>query len=57
MLRTIDRPTKATFRRCACSVDDLLDPVDVTGEAGHDHWSSGGAEDGVDSRCQRARTP
>ena len=37
MLRTIERPMKATLRPCSCGrVEHLLDPVHVGGEAGHD---------------------
>ncbi len=37
MLRTIERPTKATLRPCACGgVEHLLHAVHVRGEAGHD---------------------
>ena len=37
MLRTIERPTKATLRPCACGgVEHLLDAVHVAGEAGDD---------------------
>ena len=55
MLRTIERPTKATLRPCACGgVEDLLDAVHVAGEAGDDDPARGGAEDRLDGRGEVA---
>ena len=58
MLRTIERPTKATLRPCAWrGVEDLLDAVHVAGEAGHDDPPRGGAEHRLDGgRPGRSRT-
>ena len=55
MLRTIERPTKATLRPwCVRGVEHLLDAVHVAGEAGHDDPPRRGAEDLLDRRRQVA---
>ena len=55
MLRTIDRPTKATLRPWACGgVEHLLDAVHVAGEAGDDDPARRGPEDLLDGRGEVA---
>ena len=55
MLRTIERPTKATLRPCCVrGVEHLLDAVHVAGEAGDDDPPRRGAEHLLDRRRQVA---
>ena len=54
MLRTMLRPTRATLREALGAVEDLLDAVDVAGEAGDDQPLRRGAK--MSSRARPTST-